>query len=293
MHDDNCSLKDDKTAHPVAQGSPHMDITVKDRSILRSIGTPFHPIPPALSVSIGVLVWIAVVGLWFLVTRSGLAQPMFLPEPGAVLGAVVEAAADGSLWEHTSASLQVVLIGFALSSIIAIPLGLTMGTYRIVQAVLDPLVNFIRYLPVTSFVPLFILWIGIGIEQRVAVIIFGIFFQQLVLIADAARSVPRDLVNTAYTLGTSRIETVAHIIFPASLPSIFDVLRVTMGWAWTFLVVAELVAARSGLGYISLKAMRGFQVDVIFMAIAMIGLLGLVTDQIFRVLRKVAAPWAR
>ena len=143
-----------------------------------------------------------------------------------------------------------------------------MGTYRIVQAFLDPLVNFIRYLPVTSFVPLFILWIGIGIEQRVSVIIFGIFFQQLVMMADSARSVPRDLVNAAYTLGTSRSETVFHIVFPATLPNVLDILRVTMGWAWTYLVVAELVAARSGLGYISLKAMRGFQVDVIFMAIA-------------------------
>ena len=191
-----------------------------------------------------------------------------------------------------SASVQVVLIGFIVSSIFAVPLGLFMGTYRIVQSFLDPFVNFMRYLPVTSFVPLFILWIGIGIEQRVTVIIFGIFFQQLVMFADAARSVPRDLVNAAYTLGTSRSHTVFHIVLPATLPNILDILRVTMGWAWTYLVVAELVAARSGLGYISLKAMRGFQVDVIFMAIATIGILGLFTDQIFRVIRRFATPWA-
>lgn len=123
-------------------------------------------------------------------------------------------------------------------------------------------------------------------------IIFGTFFQQLVMMADAARSVPRDLVNAAYTLGTRRVDTVWHIVFPATLPNVMDILRVTMGWAWTYLVVAELVAAQAGLGYISLKAMRGFQVDVIFMAIAMIGLLGLVTDQIFRALRRIAAPWA-
>ncbi|NVJ93537.1 MAG: ABC transporter permease [Methylocystaceae bacterium] len=218
---------------------------------------------------------------------------MFLPKPGKVLQTTFQMASDGSLYEHMMTSLQVVIIGFVVSSVISVPLGLMMGTYRVVQAFLDPLVNFMRYLPVTSFVPLFILWIGIGLEQRVAVIIFGIFFQQLVMIADSARSVPRDLVNAAYTLGTKRHETVFHIVFPATLPNTLDILRVTMGWAWTYLVVAELVAARSGLGYISLKAMRGFQVDVIFMAIALIGILGLATDQLFRLLRRVVAPWSQ
>jgi NitT/TauT family transport system permease protein len=254
--------------------------------------TPFQAIPRSVAVFLGIAVWIIVLAGWFALTYGGFVKGIFLPKPGDVLDTTLALAADGTLWEHTYSSAQVVIIGFVLSSIVAVPLGLTMGTYRIAQAFLDPLVNFIRYLPVTSFVPLFILWIGIGIEQRVSVVIFGIFFQQLVMIADAARSVPRDLVNAAYTLGTRRGDTVWHIVFPATLPNVLDVLRVTMGWAWTYLVVAELVAARSGLGYISLKAMRGFQVDVIFMAIGMIGILGLLTDQIFRVARRVVAPWA-
>jgi NitT/TauT family transport system permease protein len=241
---------------------------------------------------LGVLVWILVIGLWVLLTYGGFVQAIFLPTPAKVATTAVTLVSDGTLLEHTLASLEVVLIGFIASSIVAVPLGLLMGTYRAVQAFLEPLVNFIRYLPVTSFVPLLILWVGIGIEQRVSVIIFGIFFQQLVMVADVARSVPRDLINAAYTLGTRRVETVWHIVFPATLPNIVDVLRVTVGWAWTYLVVAELVAARSGLGYISLKAMRGFQVDVIFLAIAVIGLLGLGTDFLFRVLRRGVAPWA-
>jgi NitT/TauT family transport system permease protein len=262
------------------------------RSAWKAVATPFQAVSRPLSITLSILVWVAVIGGWFALTYSGAVKEMFLPRPESVLSTTIRMALDGSLWEHVLASVQVVLIGFVLSSIVAVPLGLTMGTYRIVQAALDPLVNFIRYLPVTSFVPLFILWIGIGIEQRVAVIIFGIFFQQLVMIADSARSVPRDLVNAAYTLGTKRSDTVFHIVFPATLPNVLDVLRVTMGWAWTYLVVAELVAARSGLGYISLKAMRGFQVDVIFMAIALIGILGLCTDQLFRGIRRLVAPWA-
>nr|WP_181703874.1 ABC transporter permease [Chthonobacter albigriseus] len=218
---------------------------------------------------------------------------MFLPTPQAVIGAAQELGGDGRLLTHTLASAQVVLLGFFISSAIAVPVGLWMGTYKVVQAALEPVVNFVRYLPVSSFVPLFILWIGIGIEQRVAVIFFGTFFQQLVMIADSARSVHPDLINASYTLGTKRSEVVWHVIFPAALPGIMDTLRVTMGWAWTYLVVAELVAASSGLGYISMKAMRGFQVEIIFLAIATIGLLGLITDQAFRHLRTRVAPWAR
>ncbi len=126
-----------------------------------------------------------------------------------------------------------------------------------------------------------------------AVIIFGVLFQQLVMIADVSRGVSKDLVNASYTLGASRRDVFFHVLGPASLPGVLDTLRVTMGWAWTYLVVAELVAASSGLGYISLKAMRGFQVDVIFLAIAIIGLLGLVTDQLFRLLRLRIAAWAQ
>jgi NitT/TauT family transport system permease protein len=255
--------------------------------------TPFGEVPARLAAGIGLAVWLLVLLGWGLLSYGRVVPALFLPTPGGVVATVIRMAGDGSLLTNTLASVQVVLLGFALSSILAVPLGLWMGTYRVVQAGIEPLVNFIRYLPVTSFVPLFILWIGIGIEQRVAVIFFGTFFQQLVMIADRARGVSRDLVNASYTLGTRRRDVVWHVIFPAALPGILDTLRVTMGWAWTYLVVAELVAASSGLGYISLKAMRGFQVDVIFMAIATIGVLGLITDQLFRILRNKVAPWAR
>ena len=262
------------------------------RTLASRLATPFGEIPGGVAILAGGLVWLVILALWAGLTYGHYVRDMFLPAPDSVVRRGVQLAADGSLLQHTWASLQVVLLGFLVSSVIAVPLGLWMGTYRIVQAALEPVVNFIRYLPVTSFVPLFILWIGIGIEQRITVIFFGTFFQQLVMIADGARGVSRDLVNASYTLGTKQSEVVWHVIFPAALPGILDTLRVTMGWAWTYLVVAELVAANSGLGFISLKAMRGFQVDTIFLAIALIGLLGLVTDQLFRLLRQWVAPWA-
>ncbi|MEN0107815.1 MAG: ABC transporter permease [Pseudomonas sp.] len=263
------------------------------RSWINRCLTPKVNLPVKFIFAASTLCWLAVLGLWVGLSYGGLVPTMFLPTPGAVFDAAVRLGNDGTLAKHVGASLEVVLIGFAVSSLVAVPLGLLMGSFRIVQALLEPLVNFIRYLPVTSFVPLFILWIGIGLEQRVAVIIFGTFFQQLVMIADVSKGVSKDLVNASYTLGATRRDVVFHVLAPASLPGVLDTLRVTMGWAWTYLVVAELVAASSGLGYISLKAMRGFQVDVIFLAIAIIGLLGLITDQLFRLLRLRIAAWAQ
>lgn len=254
--------------------------------------TPFAGVAPGQSLALATAVWALILGSWAALSYGGVVSSMFLPTPTAVFERAVAMIGDGSLLTHALSSVQVVMIGFALSSLVAVPVGLWMGTYAPVRAAIEPVVNFIRYLPVTSFVPLFILWIGIGLQQRVTVIIFGVFFQQLVMVADSARGIARDLVNASYTLGTRRSEVVWHIIFPASLPSILDMLRVTAGWAWTYLVVAELVAASSGLGYISLRAMRGFQVDTIFLAVLTIGLLGLVTDQFFRLLRRRLTPWA-
>ena len=120
---------------------------------------------------------------------------------------------------------------------------------------------------------------------RSTVIFFGVFFSQLIMIADEAHAVSRDLVNASYTLGTKRGEAIWHVIFPAALPNIINTLRVTMGWAWTYLVVAELVAANSGLGYAILKAQRFLQTDKIFAGIILIGLIGLLIDQLFRYLQ--------
>jgi NitT/TauT family transport system permease protein len=162
-----------------------------------------------------------------------------------------------------------------------------------VQSALEPVVNFTRYLPVTSMIPLLILWVGIGIEQKVAVIFIGTFFQQLVMFADVSRQVPNELLNAAYTLGASRRQVVTRVLLPATLPGVIDTLRVTMGWAWTYLVVAELVGSSSGLGYMSMQAMRGLHADIIFVAILVIGFLGLVTDMIFKWIKDAALPWAQ
>jgi NitT/TauT family transport system permease protein len=142
-------------------------------------------------------------------------------------------------------------------------------------------------------IPLLILWIGIGIEQKIAVIFLGTFFQQLILISDVSARVSKDLIDSSYTLGASRRQAVLRVLLPATLPGVMDTLRVTMGWAWTYLVVAELVAAQSGLGFMILQAMRGLFTEIIFLGILTIGLLGLVSDQVLKALRHWLLPWAR
>ncbi len=267
-------------------------MSIPSQSLVRRLATPRAAIPKSHALAISIAAWVAILAFWAIATFGGLVSPLFLPSPAAVIQRAFTMFGDGSIWPNIWSSVEVVVIGFALSSVIAIPLGLAMGTFRVVQAAIEPIVNFVRTLPITAFVPLFILWIGIGLEQRVAIIFFGTFFQQLIMIADVVRAVPEDMINASYTLGSNRRDVLLHVLLPAAKPGIIDTLRVTMGWAWTYLVVAELVAASSGLGYISMKAMRGFQVDIIFLAISIIGVLGLLSDQIFRVARWRLAGWA-
>ena len=262
------------------------------RRFIREYCAPKTEIPSRVALTVSTLVALLVGGTWCLVTYGGLANTDFLPPPHKVIVAGAKMLADGSLLIHIWSSSKVIYTGFFLSTVFAVPIGVLMGSFRIVQAAIEPVVNFVRYLPVTAMIPLLILWVGIGFEQKITVIFIGTFFQQIILIADVSAQVPRDLINISYTLGASRSQVVRRVLIPATLPGVMDTLRVTMGWAWTYLIVAELVAANSGLGYMSLQAMRGLRVDIIFLAILTIGFLGLTTDEIFKYLRRTLLPWA-
>jgi NitT/TauT family transport system permease protein len=231
-------------------------------------------------------------GIWLVLSYGGLADATFFPSPTAVLAAFWETLLDGRLIKHIWASLLVINIGFVISSLIAVPLGLLMGGFPLIRALFEPIINFVRYLPVTAMIPLLILWVGIGIEQKITVIVIGTFFQQVVMMIDIVNRVPNELLNAAYTLGANRRQTLGRVMVPAILPGVMDMLRVTMGWAWTYLVVAELVGSSSGLGYMSMQAMRGLNADVIFVAILVIGALGIMTDLLFRIAKRWLLPWS-
>ena len=231
--------------------------------------------------------------LWWAYTALGLADPMFMPSPGAVLERLGRWWTSEGLFTDIGISVWRVMAGFGASALLALPLGLYIGTYRPVQAFLEPLTDFIRYMPAVAFIPLVMLWVGIDEGSKVLIIFIGTFFQMVLMVAEDVRRVPMTQIEAAQTMGANRSEIVKLVILPSARPAILDTLRITCGWAWTYLVVAELVAANSGLGYAILKAQRYMHTDKIFAGILLIGLIGLLTDQAFRWLSRRAFPWRK
>ncbi len=231
--------------------------------------------------------------IWWVYTALGLANPMFMPGPDAVLARVGHWWSSEGLLADIGISVSRVMSGFLASALLALPLGLYIGTYRPVQAFLEPLTDFIRYMPAVAFIPLVMLWVGIDESSKILIIFIGTFFQMVLMVAEDVRRVPMAQIEAAQTMGASRSEIVRLVVLPSARPALLDTLRITCGWAWTYLVVAELVAANSGLGYAILRAQRYMQTDKIFAGIILIGIIGLLTDQAFRWLGRAAFPWLK
>ncbi|WP_341676267.1 ABC transporter permease [Niveibacterium sp. SC-1] len=229
--------------------------------------------------------------LWWLLATFGGVERVFLPAPQDVVTRIVTWWRDDNLAGDIGISVYRVVAGWALSALIALPLGLMIGSYRPVQALLEPLTDFIRYMPAVAFIPLCMLWVGIDEGSKISIIFIGTFFQMVLMVAEDVRRVPMAQIEAAQTMGATRTELIEKVILPSAKPALVDTLRVTMGWAWTYLVVAELVAANSGLGYAILKAQRFLQTDKIFAGIILIGAIGLVIDQCFRFAHRRAFPW--
>jgi NitT/TauT family transport system permease protein len=261
-------------------------------SLVDAYLTPKKEIPGRVYLAVSALVGLLGITGWCVLTYGGLVRADFLPTPVAVVRAAVDTIQDGSLLVNTMASVTEIMAGFVLASLISVPLGILMGSFKIVEAAVEPLTNFVRYLPVSALIPLLILWVGIDIEEKITVIFIGTFFQQLVMVSDVSAGVSHDLLDVSYTLGANRWTVVTRVLIPATLPGVMDTLRITLGWAWTYLVVAELVAGNKGLGYLILNAARGLFTDQIFLGIMVIGLLGLCADRAFKFLRQRLLPWA-
>ncbi|WP_237153045.1 ABC transporter permease [Oryzibacter oryziterrae] len=243
-------------------------------------------------VGIAGTVFAAFVLLWWASTASGLIKPIFLPGPDAVWVKMVALAADGTLWVDAGASLYRMMVGFLLASAMAIPVGVLIGCFRPWEAAIEPFVDFVRYMPVVAFVPLTILWAGTSDIQKFVIIWIGTFFQQVLMVMDNVKRVPPDFVGLGRTLGLSEFKILTRIVLPSSLPGIWDTLRISLGWAWTWLVLAELVAATSGLGYRITVSQRYFQTQTIIGYILFLGILGLITDQSMKALERVLFRYA-
>ncbi|MCC7023511.1 MAG: ABC transporter permease [Thermomicrobiales bacterium] len=245
---------------------------------------PKEPIPGRIAAALALVGLGAFIAIWALLTYGGRVSDYFLPSPTAVLAEWGRLIQGGAFFEDVWASTRRIFLGFAISAAIAVPLGILMGSFRFFQALLEPLIGAVRYMPASAFIPLLIIWLGIGDAQKVGVVFIGVFFPLTLLIADVSAGVPKELINIAYTLGASRWQVFWRVLLPASLPGVVDNLRITMGWAWTYLIVAELVGADSGIGHLILQSQRFLATDRIIASILTIGLLGVLTDTLFRVL---------
>jgi ABC-type nitrate/sulfonate/bicarbonate transport system, permease component len=228
---------------------------------------------------------------WSVLTYGSFVPPLFLPAPDDIVRSAVTQFSEFDLMTDVRDSVLRVSAGFLMAAAIGVPLGVLMGSLKTFEAFFEPILGFVRYMPASAFIPLFILWLGIGESEKIAVIFFGTFFQMTLMVMDVTKNVSMDLINTAYTLGVSQRGVFRRVILPASLPGIVDTLRITFGWAWTYLVVAEIVAASSGLGYMIMQSQRFLKTANIIVGIIVIGIIGIVIDVFFKWLYARLFPW--
>lgn len=243
-------------------------------------------------VALAAIGFLIVLAVWLLIRVLDLVDAKFLPWPSEVLDRLGRLADEGKLREDIWASLQRIAWGFAIATVLAVPIGILIGVYRGAEALIEPLVDFIRYMPVVGFVPLTIIWIGIGDSQKWSIVFIGTFFQQVLLVMDNVKRVPRELVDIGQTLGLDDVGIMRRIVLRAAAPAIWDTLRISLGWAWTWIVLAELVAANTGLGYRISAAQRFFNTDTIIGYLIVLGILGLITDQAMKAMGRFMFRWA-
>lgn len=211
-----------------------------------------------------------------------LVPPRFLPNPWKVVKALYVMLVDQSFLEDIWISVARVWGAFLMSAIMAIPIGIWMSSYRIVGMLMEPIVDFIRYLPVPALVPLLIIWFGIGESSKIAVLWMGTFFQLVLLIADDTKRVPKEYIETGFTVGARPRQITWDIVLRSMLPKIVDNLRITLGWCWTYIIIAEIVASNAGIGHAIWSARRFVKTPEVMAGILTVGVIGLLTDQAIR-----------
>lgn len=244
---------------------------------------------------ISLLTSLALIALWFLVTSAGWVRPLFLPSPFAVYDKFVSAMTDGvansTLLEHALASLTRVFSAFFLACVTAIPVGILMGVNRYARGIFDPPIEFYRPLPPLAYLPLIIIWFGIGEFPKILLIYLAIFAPMAIAARAGVRSVSIEQIHAAYAMGGTRMQIVWHVILKAAMPEIFTGMRIGIGVGWTTLVAAEMVAADRGLGFMVLNAAQFLASDTVIMGIIVIGVFAFAFDLLVRYLEKFAIPW--
>ena len=253
---------------------------------------PLVPVDPRTRLVLGIAFFVVFTAVWAAATLGGFVSKTFLADPLTMVRSGWTLLTEMGFAKDIGMTVWRVVGGFAIAALLALPLGIAMGAYKPVEAFFEPFVSFARYLPASAFIPLLILWAGIGEAQKLAVIFIGSFFQLVLMVAVAVGNTRRDLVEAAYTLGSSDRTLVARVLVPGAAPEIFEILRMVLGWAWTYVIVAELIGASSGIGHMITDSQALLATDQIIFGIIVIGLIGLASDMGFKWGNRRLFPWA-
>ena len=254
--------------------------------------TPLKPVGRARKIALGIAFFVVFVVAWSIATLGGFVSKTFLADPLTMLGEGYALFAQHGFIKDVGMTVWRVVGGFVLAAIVGVPLGIAMGAFKPIEAFFEPFVSFARYLPASAFIPLLILWAGIGETQKLLVIFIGVFFQIVLMVAVIVGSTRRDLVEAAYTLGAKSGGIVRRVLLPSAAPQIAEMLRLVLGWAWTYVIVAELIGASSGIGHMIIDSQALLNTGQIIFGIIVIGIIGLISDFAFKWANQKMFPWS-
>ena len=253
---------------------------------------PLAPISGPLRIVLGISFFILFLAAWSYATFGGFVSKTFLADPITMLDEGWQLLTKHGFLNDIGVTIWRVIGGFILAALVAVPLGILMGAYNPIEAFLEPFVSFARYLPASAFIPLLILWAGIGELQKLLVIFIGSVFQIILMVAVTVSQVRRDLVEAALTLGARDRGILGRVLIPASAPAIAEILRLVLGWAWTYVIVAELIGSSSGIGHMIIDSQALLATGQIIFGIIVIGVIGLISDFAFKALNRRLFAWS-
>jgi NitT/TauT family transport system permease protein len=248
-------------------------------------------VPRGTALGLSFVMPVLVLGAWCIISYGNLAPADFLPSPTEVIRGTLQLFIQYDLWSAIWVSTRRIVLAFVLASVLALPLGIAMGAFAPIHSLFESITAPLRYMPISAFIPLLILWFGIYEKQKIAFLFLGVFVYLLPVVVSAIRVVPEELVQTALTLGASRIQVIRTVLVPAALPEIFDSFRVMNAISWTYVILAEAVNPEHGLGYMVELARTHQKASWSFAGLIVIGGIGLLTDFLIRSASKILFNW--
>ena len=250
-----------------------------------------QPLPKKTAFALGFVAPSVVLGVWCAASYGGFAPPDFLPSPTDVIKGTLQLFIQHDLGWAILVSTRRIALAFFLAAALALPLGILMGSFDLINRIFEPIAAPLRYMPISAFIPLLILWFGIYEKQKIAFLFLGVFVYLLPVVVTAIRAVPEELVQTALTLGASRTQAIRTVLLPAALPEVFDSFRVMNAISWTYVILAEAVNPERGLGYMVELARTHQKASWSFAGLLVIGGIGLLTDFIIRMISSILFRW--